>query len=313
MKFTKMLPILLFWFWGCSQAPDQPVTIAINPWPGYEPMYLAEVQGYFEQNGINVELVQLDSLSDVQRAYLNGHVDGMASTMIEAVQASHLGNKPLKIIMVPDYSNGGDVLIGATEFNSVAQLKGKRVGVEVSSLGIYVLHRALSKHGMTLDDVELVNTKQERALNELNAKNIDAVVTYPPFSVEILKSKGYEKLFTSAEIPFEIIDVISVSESVLKTQPDFVPRLRASWQMALDYMAIDPARSMQIMAEREGISVEDFEAALGDLIVLNASQQRELFQRETLQEAVIDVCEVLVGVNSIETNCDQLSNIIYDK
>ena len=313
MKFTKMLPILLFCFWGCSQAPDQPVTIAINPWPGYEPMYLAEVQGYFEKNGINVELVQLDSLSDVQRAYLNGHVDGMASTMIEAVQASHLGNKPLKIIMVPDYSNGGDVLIGATEFNSVAQLKGKRVGVEVSSLGIYVLHRALSKHGMTLDDVELVNTKQERALNELNAKNIDAVVTYPPFSVEILKSKGYEKLFTSAEIPFEIIDVVSVSESVLIAQPEFVPRLRASWQMALDYMASDPARSMQIMAEREGISVEDFEAALEDLVVLNASQQNDLFQRETLQEAVIDVCEVLVGVDSIETNCDQFSNIIYDK
>jgi hypothetical protein len=45
----------------------------------------------------------------------------------------------LKVIPIPDYSNGGDVIIADTRIGNMLGLKGKRIGCEVSSLGIYIL------------------------------------------------------------------------------------------------------------------------------------------------------------------------------
>ena len=311
---TLSFYFVLCLFLGCSKASEKPLTIAINPWPGYEFMYLAETKGFFKEAGVNVQLVQLDSLSDVQRAYLNGHVDGMASTIIEAVQVSQIGTKPLKIVMVPDYSNGGDVIIGPSAIANMTALKGMKVGAEVSSLGIYILQRALAKSGMTLEDIELVNTKQEDAQQLLLDHHVDAVVTYPPFSIDILKHDQFKSIFTSAEIPFEVIDTISVSEEVLNQRPQLAEQLRTAWQRALVYTKSNPDESYEIMAKRENISVEDFKATLSELVILSKVEQDELFaENKKLSDSVLEVCKTLVHIKALETDCSTGINIVMTR
>ena len=139
MKRFALCVCVLALLTACAKKEPRPITIAINPWPGYELLYLAEKKQFFEKVGANIKLYQLGSLSDAQRAYLNGQVDGLTSTLIEAVQAQVLGGQALKIIMVPDYSNGGDVIVSNKSASSISDLKGKTIGCEVSSLGIYIL------------------------------------------------------------------------------------------------------------------------------------------------------------------------------
>ena len=67
---------------GCGQAPQPPVRIGINFWPGYEFLYLAEKQGFFKQEGVPVELIQFSSMGDARRAFERGQVDAMAVTLI---------------------------------------------------------------------------------------------------------------------------------------------------------------------------------------------------------------------------------------
>lgn len=297
---------------ACSQEPSKPVTIAINPWPGYEPLYLAEFKGFFKAQKLDIKLVQLASLSDVQLAYSNRHVDGMASTAVEAVQVNFLGSKPNKIVLVPDYSNGGDVIIAGKQVVSMSDLKGKKVGAEVTSLGIFLLERALGKHHMSLTDVEVVNIDQAEAKASLESGAIDALVTYPPFSIQIAASDDYRTIFTSAEIPKEIIDVVSLSEETIQKHPGLVAKLHKAWQMALDYMRDNPEDAYQIMAQREGISAAEFEASLTDLIFLDSQEQRALLSADSrLQSSMQAVCTTLVAVRSIEGPCSKLPNLIY--
>ena len=301
---------ILFGILGCIQQPEQPAKLAINPWPGYEFLSLAEKKGFFKQVGANVELVELGTLTDVQRAYLGNRVDGFASTLIEAVQSQALGNNPLNIVMVADYSNGGDVIVANESIKSFADIKGKRVGCEVSALGIFVLQRALATAGLSLEDVTLVNTEQAQGIEKMKNDEIDAFVTYPPFSINALKIAGNHQIFDSSKIPFEIIDTLSISKKVLDRNPDLPKKIHQAWNMALEYTAEHPQDAYQTMAQREGITVEEFKDVLSDLVILDMEQQKALIQdTQKLNEAVDHVCKTLVHVKSIETDCNQLPSL----
>lgn len=68
---------------GCSkQAQQEKIRLAINPWPGYEFLYLAGQKGFFVEHGLNVEIVELSSLADVQRIYIQGRVDALARRLL---------------------------------------------------------------------------------------------------------------------------------------------------------------------------------------------------------------------------------------
>ena len=295
---------------SCSQKPQEPVKIAINPWPGYEFLYLAEKLGYFNEVGLNAKLIQLGSLSDAKRAYINGTADGMASTIIETVQVAAQGTKPLRSIMVPDYSNGGDVIVANKTISRVADLKGKTVGCEVTSLGIFILQRALAKSGLDLKDVNIVNIEQSDAEQSILNSTIDAYVTYPPTSIVILKHDQFHTIFTSAEIPNEVIDTISISQTALENNPGLEDKLFQVWGMALSYFENNQDHAVEIMATRENISKEDFLGTLGDLKILNVEEQKALFNHpEKLNQAAKSVCETLVHAKSIEADCESLPDI----
>lgn len=171
---------LCFILVACTpQKTSNKISIAINPWPGYELLYLASNKDFFKAVGLNIELIQTATLSDAQRAYINGRVDGFSSTIVEAVQAQEFGGEPLTVVLLADYSNGGDVILSHPPYNTLASLKGKKIGCEVSSLGIYILARALTLYDMSLDDVEMINIEQGNALQSLTSGHIDAMVTYP--------------------------------------------------------------------------------------------------------------------------------------
>jgi len=297
---------------ACEKTVEPTVKIAMNPWPGYEFLYLAEQKGFYQQVGLNVKLLQLVSLADAQRAYTNNQVDGMASTLIEAVQAQPLGGKPLKIVLVPDYSNGGDVIVANSSTADLTQLKGKVVGAEISSLGIFVLERALNKVGLGLSDVTLLNVEQVQGEQAMLDGRIDAFVSYPPVSLSILKHQQFHKVFGSDQIPKEIIDTVSLSQDIIRRVPGVVEKLRKAWQLSIEFVQANKEEAYQLMAMREGISTVEFEETLADLIVLSESEQRALFESpDFLRQSVQSVCETLVYVKTLEVDCSAYPDIVY--
>ncbi|MCL1043578.1 ABC transporter substrate-binding protein [Shewanella marisflavi] len=293
---------------------EEPITLALNPWPGYELLYLAQQKGFFTQVGAYIELVQVSTLSDAQRAYLTGYVDGFASTMIEAIQVEALDGQPVKVVLLADYSDGGDVIIAPNSVENMQALRGKTIGCEVSSLGIFVLERALNLYQMQLDDVKIINVEQGAGASALAIGKIDAMVTYPPYSVEIQSTGNYQELFSTKEIPEEVLDTLSISSAVLAKHPELVGQIQKAWQMAMDYLQEYPDEAIAIMAQREGLSVADFEAALMDLKLLSHDEQNKLFhQPDKLKALGHSVCQTLVKIESIESDCAHIDNLFYQE
>ncbi len=299
---------------GCEKTPaPQPLLIAINPWPGYEMLYLAKTRGYFKEQGLDVELKEVSSLADAQRAFLNGQVDGFASTLVESVQAHLVLGGGVQIVMIPDFSNGGDAIIARREIESLSQLKGKRLGGEMSSLGLMIAQRALDKAQLTNDDVTLVDVEQLKGFDALETAEIDAMITYPPFSVQLLENGKYHTLFTSREIPGEVIDTVSIRQSVLERDPQLVSKLLATWQQVSMYVQSNPDQAYATMAEREQLALEEFKVIFEqDVKVLSAAEMRDtLLNHAALEKSAASLCQLMTGLIHYKHNCDNISGVIY--
>lgn len=310
-RITSLILLISYIATGCDFSSKSPeVRLAINPWPGYELLFVADRLGYFEEEGIKIKLLQLASLADVQRTFLQGRADGMASTAIEAIISATLNNEKLKIALMTDYSSGGDVIIAHKDIKSLKDLTNKTVGVEAGSLGIVVLVKALKNYGLTINDVHYVNREQLEMKNQLSQGKILAAVTYQPYATEILRDKNLHTVFTSREIPKEVIDIISIREEVLKSDPHWIKKFQKVWARALDYLAENPEQAIKIMADREGISVAEFKVTLEDLHLIQKDEIDSVMHEPFFGENIKSICQTLVELKTVHTDCGKISEMI---
>ena len=314
-QILKNTVLFFFTFLLISCQSDKPQTlrIAINAWPGYEALNLAKEKGFFKQVGLNVELIQVPSLADTQRAYLNHKVDALTSTLIEAIQIQSFAVRPVKIALVSDYSLGGDVIVTHKSIENLSGLKGRAVGAEVSSLGIFILQRGLQKQGMSFKDIEVKNVEQMSAVKHMENKDISAFVTYPPTSIELLKNPNYHVIFDSAQIPKEVVDVISISDSYLEKYPETLEKLWQAWQLSYQFINTNNAEAMAIMAKHEGLSVNEFTEAFANIHLLPGSEQEALISSTLLRDTTQQVCNTLSEINSINEQCEFIPSMFITK
>jgi NitT/TauT family transport system substrate-binding protein len=139
--------------------------------------------------------------------------------------------------------------------------KGRRVGVEATALGAYMLTRALQTVDLTPTDVRTVSLEvfeHERAFKE---GRVDAVVTFEPVRTKLL-AVGARQVFDSSRLPGEIVDVLVVRRTSSAKQGEHIGQLVRGWFKALDFIRKDPDRAASLMAPREKLSADDFRKAL---------------------------------------------------
>ncbi|TLM69483.1 MAG: hypothetical protein FDZ70_09740 [Actinobacteria bacterium] len=139
--------------YGCARGPAAPLTVATTLWPGNEPLFLASEMGYYGDT--DVRLMELPSTSAVVDAFAKGRVDGATATLDEALQYLE-EHDDMRVVVVLDTSNGGDVVMARPEITELKGLRGRKVAVEGTALGAFVLSRALESAGMQPGDVEPV-------------------------------------------------------------------------------------------------------------------------------------------------------------
>jgi NitT/TauT family transport system substrate-binding protein len=299
MRITNMSAATGLWLLatlttGCSEAKPRTLRLGLNPWPGYELLYVAAEEGLFQSAGLDVKIVEFESLTDTRHAYEVGQIDALASTLVEVHAAMRNSERRLKVVLATDYSNGADEILADESVATPADLRGKAIGYERDSLGHYMLVRALGAHGMTLADVKPVHTDQTQVLTLLGSGAVAAVVTYPPHSIAAAKLPGMHRIFSSTEIPGEILDVVSVDEEWLEQIPDLALRFQEVWSKALGLLANDNSKTLSRMAKRLRLTNPELEATLQGLKMVGISEQATLLSRSgTVQRALTGLATIL--------------------
>jgi len=257
---------------GCERPAPAPLRVGTDVFPGYEPLYLARQRGLLD--GAQVRLVEYGSGTHVLRAFRNGTVEAAALTLDEVFLLLDSG-LDAEVVLVTDFSEGADVVLGRPDVATLAELKGKRVGVEDTALGAFVLARALESAGLSLADVQPVHTQASEHEAAFAAGKVDAVVTFEPVRTRLLE-KGARPLFDSSRLPGEIVDVVVVRRDVARSQPERVRHLQRAWYGALALIAAAPDEALAQMAPRLGLSPDELRLARAGLRVPTEAEARQL-------------------------------------
>ncbi|WP_438448759.1 ABC transporter substrate-binding protein [Gorillibacterium sp. sgz5001074] len=261
-----------------SKGKDTPIKLALSPWPGWFVWYLVKEKGFFEKNGVNVELVWFPVYSDSLSALATGKVDANSQTLSDTLAPASKGIK-LKAVLVNDNSAGGDGIVAKPSIGSVKELKGKKVATELGTVDHLLMLTGLDKNGLKEKDVNYVNMTVNDAGPAFIAGNLDAAVLWEPFLSKAIQEGKGKLLFSSKDTPGLIPDLLVFREEVTSNRPDDVKKILNAWFDALAYWKENPEESLKIMAKAAETPVDEYKAGVDSVKIFQLEDNLNAFKK----------------------------------
>ncbi|TVR15647.1 MAG: ABC transporter substrate-binding protein [Planctomycetota bacterium] len=281
-----------------AYSEDRPLRIAYSDWPGWVAWEIAIQNDWFSEAGVDVEFLWFDYVASMD-AYVAGEVDAVCMTNGDALVTGATG-KPSVAILINDYSNGNDMLVAAPGFDDVASLKGQSIGVEEGFVGHLLALKALESVGLSASDVTWVNTPTEETPQVLSAGAVQAIAAWQPNSGQALRAVADSKaIFTSADIPGIIYDVLSVSPESLETRREDWLKVVGVWYRVVEYLAdednLDDA--LEILSARVQISPDEYEPFFRGTYILSLEEALAAWQESEGLDSIFGSSVVVDAFN----------------
>jgi NitT/TauT family transport system substrate-binding protein len=252
------------------------ITLGFSAWPGWFPWQVAADQGLFAKNGVEVEMKYFENYTDSLNALSTGNIDANSQTLNDTI-SSVAGGAKQTIVLVNDNSTGNDQIIAREGIANVSDLKGKTVAAEEGTVDHYLLLLALEKAGLGPSDIKFTPLATDAAAAAFVAGRVDAVGVFAPFTTTALGRKGSKAIATSADFPGAIPDHLVVSPSLVKDRPDDVQAMVKTWFDTVDWIRANRDKAIAIMAERAGVSADDYATYDAGTSIFSLEQNREAF------------------------------------
>jgi len=278
MKLKALLLAAFAAFSATLQA--ETLKIGYSDWLGYTLFEVAKQKDWFKEAGVDVEMVWFDYLPSLD-AFSAGKIDGVCVVATDALVNGANGAKS-KIVALLDYSEGQDMVIAKPGINSIKDLKGQKVGLEVTLVEHLLLLKALEANGMKQSDVELVNTPTNEIGQTLASGKVAAVAGWYPVSGQTLKAvAGSKAIFTSADAKGLIYDVLAVNPTSFAKRKSDWEKVVKTYYRAVDYLK-DPKTTddaVKIMAAKVGADAGEYGKAIPGCHYFTLTEAKTAFKK----------------------------------
>lgn len=223
------------------------------------------IDKWADKYGIKIEVVQMNDYIESINQYTAGDFDACGMTNMDALTIPAASGVDTTGLILGDYSNGNDAIL-IKNGNSFADIKGQKVNLVELSVSHYLMARALDIHGMSERDITVVNTSDADAVASFMTAGVTAAAVWnPQLSIILKQTPTAKQVFTSKEIPGEIIDMMAVKTDVLAANPALGKALVGAWFETMQIMSADneKARSARTaMAKNSGTDLAGYDAQL---------------------------------------------------
>lgn len=235
----SMLILALALAAGCGNFNDktqkdlQPITIGLMPDTDSLPFIIAQENGYFAEEGIEVNIQQYKSAMDRDSALQSGNLDGAVSDML-AVAFAKAGGFDVK---VTSFTDGSYKLIASKDagINNVKALAGKDVAVSRNTIIEYVTDQILAKEGMDSESINKVIIPQIPTRLEMLQNGKLAAATLPEPMASIAVSNGCTYVTGSDELGINPGVIMFTAKTVDNKTAEIAAMYRA-YNKAVDYL-----------------------------------------------------------------------------
>lgn len=225
-----------------TSAETPKIVFGYSPFTDYAPFFVAEEKGYFDEMGLDVELIPKSGTAETYQLLAAGQLIAGGSTwgcsFFNAVEQGTLvaivgplatmptsGKSPSPLMVSKKAYDSGEV-------TKVADLKGKRVGIPgPGGFGEYSTLLALQTGGLTLDDVELVNVGPPETGVAMENGSVVASWTIEPFST-FLEREGIATVLSGDHAQGVELGFLAFRREFVEENPDATARFVAAFLKA---------------------------------------------------------------------------------
>lgn len=213
-------------------------------------IYIAVDRGFFAGNGLNVTTRDYTISPEAIDGLLNNVVD-MASIGEYTFIDKALKKESISAIGNIDKFET-TYLIGRKDkgIENVTDLKGKKIGLTQGTLSEFYLGRFLDLHGMSFQDVTLVDSPSTQYVQALTNGSIDALVASKKYKDQIIRLLGANVVVWPAQSSQPGFVLVTCRDDWAANHPETINRLLRSLVQAEQYSINHPSEARAIVQKR---------------------------------------------------------------
>jgi NitT/TauT family transport system substrate-binding protein len=243
-----------------AQAPQRKLVIGMPVTPPNLPhvgVYLAKELGYFDEEGINVELTAFESGLQSLRGGIAGGLDLVGASSEPVITVISRG---AKIRSIFSYAHRLTVVMAAQEsIRKPSELRGKNLGIQDVGAFREVMTRAvLQSAGLTSKDVNYVPVSSAGYIAALMENRIDtAILHIDQAHMARTKKASLHPLVPLWDVmPNYWYGTFTTNEEFLRKEPDLLSRAVAAIIKAHRFMYRNKDRTLELASKHTGYPKE---------------------------------------------------------
>lgn len=223
--------------------------VAYSPYESVTLFWVAEQQGYFSQNGLNVTSHEYTTGAGSLDGVINGEADIVVGATEFPFTARALNQAKISTIASISKSEF-TYLIGRADrgINAVSDLEGKTIGTTFGTIAHFYLGRFLELNGLSFQDVTLIDLKTPTDwVDAVVNGSIDAVATAQPYAEMAKNGLGNNAVVWSIQSSQPLYAQAIANNEWITNHPELVNRFLKSLLQAEDFTTDHPAEAKTIV------------------------------------------------------------------
>jgi NitT/TauT family transport system substrate-binding protein len=211
-------------------------------------VYIAEEQGFFKNNGLDVIIKDYQSGKVAADALVAGKADISTSAGFVFVSNS-FDHADLRILGTVAIAENKELVARKDKgITTTDDLRGKKIGVTKKSGGEFSLGVFLTFGGLSRQDVELVDLRPSEMTEAISGGEVDAVFTWDPNVYNVKKELGDKAISWPGQSDFYF--VLIAKENWIGNNPVAVERFMKSLLEAENYVRNNSKESKEFVRDR---------------------------------------------------------------
>lgn len=217
--------------------------------PDHGPIIIAEEKGYFADAGLEVEVIAPADPAEPPKQVAAGRADLAVSYQPQLHLQVHEGLPLIRVGTLVATPLNCLLVLADGPVQTIADLKGGRVGFSVAGVEEALLVAILERHGLTLDDIELINVNWSLSPSLMSGQ-VDAVIgAFRNFELNQMEIEGVPgRCFYLEEEGLPAYDELIYVANSETMDADVIKRFLAATELATQFIINHPDESWEIFA-----------------------------------------------------------------
>ncbi len=304
---------------SASDATAEKLRVGYLKFVTFGGIYAAEQNGWYEDAGLDVELVLFDSGPPLLEAMASGSVDVGALGGVPSLRTMSQDVFPLRIISAVADVSSSLKIVATDEIQSMDDLRGKDISIPWATTQHLVMGKALAQHDMTFDDVNLIQMEAIDGQAALVAGRLDATIPVPATLEQILASRDdIHVIFEPSDFdpPVAIFDVWVAPADVLEERGDEIKKVLDIWHgQIVPYLAdgnLEEVRDWTGRVLGSQATTEEIEQKLSILTLHNSEEMAEIASNGEFKRMLTEQAEFMTSVDIIPGVPDFSEGLVTD-